>query len=187
VTAAPHGPEEAAILSDLHLLTAKPVLFVCNIRDTGDDEERAFMDAVRSHAAPDGAPVVVVNAELEAEVCELPPEERGAFLEGLGVRESGLLHVIQGGYRLLRLVTFFTANAREAHAWTAREGTPAAEAAGLIHTDFARGFIRAEIIRHEDLFRLGSVHAVREHGLLRNEGRDYLIQDGDIMEVRFHV
>jgi hypothetical protein len=183
----PHGPEESAVLLELHLLTSKPVLFVCNIRDTGDDEERAFVEEVRMHAAPDDAPVVVVNAALEAEVCELPPGERRAFLEELGVRESGLEHMIQGGYRLLRLITFFTANAREAHAWTVREGTPAVEAAGVIHTDFARGFIRADIIRHDDLLRLGTVHAVREHGLLRSEGKDYVMQDGDIMEVRFHL
>jgi ribosome-binding ATPase YchF (GTP1/OBG family) len=133
------------------------------------------------------AKVVVVSAAVEAEIAQLPEQERPAFLQELGLHESGLSKVIHQGYELLHLLTFYTAGPKEAHAWTVRRGATAPQAAGEIHTDFEQGFIRAEIMRFEDVNRLNSEAAVKEAGLLRVEGREYLIEDGDILFVRFNV
>jgi GTP-binding protein YchF len=181
------APEETLWAREAHLLSGKPVMYVCNV-DEDDLEGRSDQVAVvREIAAKEGATVLTLSAEIEAEVAELPQEERAEFLKGLGLKESGLERVIRGGYELLHLLTFFTANAREAHAWTVSRGTTAFEAAGMIHTDFQRGFIRAEVMKFEDLERLGSEHAVHHAGLLHSEGKEYRLQDGDIVLYRFNV
>ena len=131
--------------------------------------------------------MVTVSAGVEAEIARLAPEERRAFLDDLGLAESGLNKVIRAGYALLDLITFFTVNPKEGHAWTVRRGATAPQAAGVVHTDFERGFIRAEIVKFADLARLGSEQAIKDHGLLHIHGRDYVVEDGDVMYVRFNV
>jgi ribosome-binding ATPase len=172
---------------DLHLLTDKPVMYLCNVDEKGLTDGNSHIEEVRSVAAKEGAKAVSVCAAMEAEVAELPPEERRGFLHGLGLQESGLEQVIRNGYDLLQLVTFFTVGPKEVHARTLRNGASTLEAAGSIHSDFARGFIRAEVMKFEDLARLGSELAVREHGLLHSQGREYIIADGDVVFVRFNL
>jgi ribosome-binding ATPase len=172
---------------DLHLLTDKPVMYVCNVDERGLTGGSGYGEEVRTVAAREGAEVVAVCAAMEAEVAQLPAEERRGFLHDLGLQESGLEQVIRHGYDLLHLITFFTVGAKEVRARTLRKGATALEAAGSIHSDFARGFIRAEIMKFEDLARLGAELAVREHGLLHSQGREYVIADGDIVFVRFNV
>jgi GTP-binding protein YchF len=172
---------------DLHLLTAKPVMYVCNVHEKELGKENKHVERVREIAALEGAKVVVVSAAVEAEVAELPESERRHFLEGLGLHESGLDQLIHEGYDLLHLITFFTCGPKEAHAWTVEQGSNAPHAAGQVHSDFERGFIRAEVMKYEDLDRLGSELAVKERGLLRIEGRDYIVQDGDVIFFRFNV
>lgn len=174
-------------MRDMHLLTNKPVMYVCNIPEQEMTVSNSYVSEVRRAAKQKNASVVVVSAAIEAEVAELPVEERPEFLKGLGQRESGLQKLIREGYALLRLVTFFTAGSKEVHAWTVGEGTRAPEAAGVVHTDFERGFIRAEIMKSEDLVRMGSEQKVRDHGLLRVEGKEYSIKDGDVIYFRFNV
>jgi hypothetical protein len=142
---------------------------------------------VEEVATKECAKVVVVSAEVEAEVAELPVEEREVFLESLGMKESGLARVIREGYTLLRRITFFTVGPKEVRAWTIAGGTLAPRAAGVVHSDFERGFIRAEVMKYADLERLGSEHAVKEKGLLAIEGREYTVQDGDVILFRFSV
>jgi GTP-binding protein YchF len=180
-------PAEATLLRDLCLLTNKPVLYVCNVTEDHLREETAYVGAVREVAEKEGAMVVVICAAVEAEVAQLPQAERGAFLESLGLQESGLDQLVREGYRLLHLITFFTGGPKEVHAWTVHTGASAAEAAGAIHSDFEKGFIKAEIISYADLERLGSEHAIREAGLLRTEGREYQMRDGDVAYFRFRV
>jgi len=186
-SAGPLSGEEGLFLRDCHLLTAKPVMYVCNVDDRSGSGEDPRVRSVCAHASHEGARVVVVCAALEAEVAQLPPEERGAFLADFGLAQTGLEKLIHEGYGLLSLVTFFTANTKELHAWTVRQGTPAPKAAGVVHTDFEKGFIRAEIVKFGDLERLGSESAVRDAGLLALEGRDYVIQEGDVAHFRFNV
>ncbi|MDP2884449.1 MAG: redox-regulated ATPase YchF [Ignavibacteria bacterium] len=174
-------------LRDLHLLTNKPVMYICNVHEKHDSSETGYIKQVRDTAAMESAKVVVISAEVEAEIAELPEAERGPFLQELGLKESGLSQLIREGYDLLQLITFFTVNPKELHAWTIRKRTTAASAAGVIHTDFEKGFIRAEILKYSDLDRLGSEHAVKEAGLLHVHGREYVVEDGDIMFVRFNV
>ena len=181
------GEDERLWLRDMHLLTHKPVMYVCNVHERDLRRENSHVEAVRTIAAKEGAKVVVVSAAVEAEIAELPEQERAEFLEGLGLGESGLSRVIREGYDLLRLVTFFTAGPKEVHAWTTHTGTRAPQAAGEIHSDFEAGFIRAEVIPFADLDRLGTEAAVRGAGLLRIEGRDYVVSDGDILFIRFNV
>ncbi|RPH36766.1 redox-regulated ATPase YchF, partial [bacterium] len=181
------GEEEARWLRDMHLLTDKPVMYVCNVHEKDIAGENSYTAEVRAIAAKEGASVVTVSAEVEAEIAQLAPNERRAFLDDLGLAESGLERVVREGYALLHLITFFTVNPKEAHAWTVRKGATAAQAAGVVHTDFERGFIRAEIIKFADLARLGSEQAVKDHGLLHVHGRDYIVEDGDVMYVRFNV
>ncbi len=180
--------EEARAFRSLQLLTAKPVLYVCNV---GEDEAaggNAWTAAVDARAAERGAETVVVSAGIEAELVSLASDgERLAYLESLGLAETGLARVIRAGYRLLELITFFTAGPKESRAWTVRRGAKAPEAAGAIHTDFQRGFIRAETMSYDDLVALGSEQKVRDAGKMRSEGRDYLVRDGDIMLFRFNV
>ncbi len=171
----------------LYLLTRKPVLYACNVREDDLQKEGPFVRQVREIAEKEEAKVVVISAEVEAEIAELPESERNGFLTGLGLNESGLSQVIREGYGLLHLITFFSVNPKELHAWTIPSGTRAQEAAGRIHTDFEKGFVRAEVMAFSDIDRLGSEHAVKEHGLLRIEGRDYVVQDGEILFIRFNV
>jgi GTP-binding protein YchF len=180
-----NGEEEAHWLRDMHLLTGKPVMYVCNVHEKEIAGESRYAAEVREIAAKEGASVVTVSAEVEAEIAELAPGERKAFLEDMGLAESGLDKVVRAGYALLHLITFFTVNPKELHAWTVRAGTMAAQAAGVVHTDFERGFIRAEIMKSADLARLGSEQSVKDHGLLHVHGREYVMEDGDVMYVRF--
>jgi GTP-binding protein YchF len=179
--------DENIWLRDLHLLTNKPVMYVCNVHEKHDSTETGYIKQVREIAAKESARVVVISAEVEAEIAELPEAERAPFLQELGLKESGLSQVIREGYDLLQLITFFTVNPKELHAWTIRKGTTAVSAAGVIHTDFEKGFIRAEILKYSDLHRLGSEHALKEAGLLHVQGREYVVEDGDVMFVRFNL
>jgi GTP-binding protein YchF len=183
---APQG-EEALWFRDLHLLTAKPVMYVCNVHEKELASENAYVRQVRTVAAQEGAKVVVVSAAVEAEVAELPAAERAHFLEELGLKESGLNQVVREGYDLLHLITFFTVGPKEVHAWTVERGTLAPQAAGAVHTDFEKGFIRAEVMKFADLDQLGSELAVKEAGRLHVEGREYVVEDGDVIFFRFNV
>ncbi|GMA63666.1 redox-regulated ATPase YchF [Alicyclobacillus fastidiosus] len=181
--------DEAAILRDLHLLTTKPILYVANVGEdeAADSSDNPHVEAVRQRAASEHAQVVVVSAQLEAEIAELEGEDRDAFLSDLGLAEAGLDKLIRGAYDLLGLRTYFTAGEPEVRAWTIREGTKAPQAAGVIHSDFERGFIRAEVVAYDDLIRAGSYNAAREQGKVRLEGKEYIVADGDVMHFRFNV
>jgi len=183
----PETPDEELLLRDLHLLTAKPVMYIANVDEKHLATESPYVAQVRELAAKEGAKVVVACTKIEAEIATMPYEEREQFLHELGVKESGLDQVIHEGYALLNLITFFTAGPKEVRAWTIRRGSFAPQAAGEIHTDFERGFIRAEVMKCHDLLQLGSEAAVKEKGLLHSEGREYLVEDGDIMLFRFNV
>lgn len=178
--------KEAKVLRDLHLLTAKPVLYIANVDESGG-ESGPFLEQLRAYAAREGAEVVPVCAALEAEIAQLEPEEQEAFLPEMGLEEPGLNRLIRSAYRLLELLTFFTAGPKEVRAWTVRQGATAPEAAGRIHSDFERGFIRAEVISFEDFIRCGGEQGAREAGKLRLEGRDYIVQEGDVIHFRFNV
>ncbi len=180
--------EQKVILKQLQLLTAKPVLYVANVDEGSAAEGNALSEKVRALAGSEGAGFVVVSAAIEAEVSALEdPAERRDFLETLGLEETGLARVIRAGYDLLGLLTFFTAGPKETRAWTVRQGAKAPEAAGVIHSDFERGFIRAETIAYQDFITLGGEQACKDAGKMRAEGRDYLVQDGDIFHFRFNV
>jgi hypothetical protein len=181
--------EEEAAIHELFLLTDKPVLYVANIAENqiGKEDESAHVRAVKEMAAREGAEVVVLAAAMEAEIQQLPEEERPGFLESAGLKEPGLHKVVRAGYKLLGLQTYFTVGEQECRAWTIHKGFKAPQAAGVIHTDFERGFIKAEVMRWEDLIKLGSESAVKEKGLLRVEGKEYVVQDGDCMHFRFNV
>ena len=179
--------EEELLLHDLHLLTDMPVMYIANVDEAGLSKDGQLAQEVKERGAKLGIPVVTICGELEAELGELQPEERPAFLKDLGVHESGLSKVVREGYRLLDLITFFTHNEKELHAWTVKRGTKAPQAAGRIHSDFERGFIRAEVIKHSDLLRLGSEHVLKEKGLLALHGHDYVVEDGDVIFFRFNV
>ncbi|MDI3256684.1 MAG: redox-regulated ATPase YchF [Kyrpidia sp.] len=183
------GEEERRFLADLHLLTAKPVLYVANVheRDVSTAGEQPLVRQVREYARSQGAGMIPVSAKLEAEIAELEGEDRTLFLAEAGLEESGLDRIIRAAYRLLGLITYFTAGEKEVKAWTIREGTKAPQAAGVIHSDFERGFIRAEVVSFTDLMRSGSMAGAREQGLLRLEGKDYVVQDGDVVHFRFNV
>jgi len=177
---------ERRLVSDVHLITTKPVMYIANVAEDGFTDNR-FVEAVRGKAETEGAEVVAVCAGLDAEIAQLEAAERREFLEELGLQESGLDRVIRAGYALLELLTFFTAGKREVRAWTVRTGATAAQAAGRIHTDFERGFIRAEVTSYEDFVALGGEAGAREAGKLRLEGRNYVVREGDVMHVRFNV
>ena len=174
------------VFRSLHLLTAKPVLYVANV-DEGGFTDNPLLDRVRERAAAEGAEVVAVSAALESEMAELEPEEKAEFLADLGLEEPGLDRLIRAGYRLLGLQTFFTAGPKEVRAWTVAQGASAPEAAGKIHTDFERGFIRAEVIAYDDYVALRGEQGAKEAGKLRSEGRDYRVQEGDVVHFRFNV
>lgn len=169
---------------DLHLLTAKPMLYVANVDDNTSTEQIA---AVEDYAADEAAEVIVIHGQTEAEIAELPAEDRAEFLEELGLDEPGLNKVIRAAYRILGLNTFFTAGEKEVRAWTYRSGATAPQAAGQIHTDFEKGFIRAEIIGYDDFVRLGGEAGAKQAGKWRLEGKDYIVQEGDVVHFRFNV
>ena len=179
--------EQAEIIKPLGLLTCKPIIYATNVAEddlaTGND----WVEQVRNIAAAENAQVVVISAQVEAELIELPQEERVDFLESLGVTEGGLQSLIKATYELLGLRTFLTTGPKETRAWTIRAGMSAPQAAGVIHTDFERGFIRAETVAYHDLVTLGSMTGAKEKGLVRSEGKDYIVQEGDVMLFRFNV
>ena len=176
--------EEAEILKGIELLTAKPVIFAANLDESG---ESSYLEVLREYAATQGAQVFPICAKIECEIAELPKEERAEFLAELGMEQSGLDRLITLCYELLGLISYLTAGEPEVRAWTITKGTRAPQAAGKIHSDFERGFIRAEVIRFEDLIACGSTAAAREKGLMRSEGKEYVMQDGDVVLFRFNV
>ena len=183
----PKDEEEARVFQQAQLLTAKPVLYVCNVAEEDAASGNALSELVFAKAKAEGAEAVVVSAAIEAELVTMPPEDRTEFLAELGLEESGLSRVIRAGYRLLGLQTFFTAGPKETRAWTFPTGAKAPQAAGEIHTNFERGFIRAETIAYDDYLALGGESGAREAGKLRQEGKEYLVQDGDVLLFKFNV
>lgn len=181
--------DEKVVLRDLHLLTMKPVLYAANVSEDGvsDADNNPYVQQVKDFAAAEYAEVVPISAKVEAEIAELEGEDKAMFLEELGLEESGLNRLIKAAYRLLGLYTYFTAGVQEVRAWTIRKGTKAPQAAGVIHSDFERGFIRAEVVSYDDLMAAGSMNAAKERGQLRLEGKDYVVADGDVMHFRFNV
>ncbi|HYN45780.1 MAG TPA: redox-regulated ATPase YchF, partial [Allosphingosinicella sp.] len=183
----PKDDEEKLALARAQLLTVKPVLYVCNV-DEGDAASGNAMSAlVFEKAAAEDARAVVISAAIEAEIATMPAADRAEFLADLGLAETGLSQIIRAGYDLLHLVTFFTAGPKEARAWTVEKGARAPQAAGVIHTDFERGFIRAETIAYDDFLACGGEAGARDKGKLRSEGKDYVVQDGDVLLFRFNV
>jgi len=178
-------PEEREPYRQLGLLTSKPVLYVCNVDEASAGSGNAYSVAVEEKAHRDGAGCVAISARIEEEVAQLPEAERGEFLAHLGLEEPGLNRLIRAGYHLLGLITFFTAGPKEARAWTVTKGARAPQAAGIIHTDFEKGFIRAETIAYDDYVALNGEAGARDAGKLRLEGKDYIVQDGDVMHFRF--
>lgn len=178
--------KERAFIREFHLITAKPVMYVANV-DEGGFENNPYLDAVREIAAREGAEVVVICAAIEAEIAQLDDADKADFLADLGLEEPGLHRVIRCAYRLLGLQTFFTAGPKEVRAWTVRTGATAPQAAGEIHTDFQKGFIRAEVIAYDDFVALGGEQGAKEAGRLRLEGKSYIVQEGDVMHFRFNV
>ena len=183
----PKDAEEAKALRRAQLLTAKPVLYVCNVDEGDAANGNALSVGVFEKAAAEGAQAVVISAAIEAEIATLPAEERDAFLADLGLHETGLNRMIHAAYALLGLITFYTAGPKESRAWTVHKGARAPEAAGEIHTDFERGFIRAETIAYDDYIGCGGENGAKDAGKMRSEGKDYVVQDGDIMLFRFNV
>src|SRR5216110_2116431 len=179
--------EEEKALQRAQLLTAKPVLYACNVDEEHAAAGNEHSARVFERAKAEGAEAVVISAAIEAEIATLPPEERDAFLTDLGLHETGLNRMIHAAYKLLGLITFYTAGPKEARAWTVHRGAKAPEAAGEIHTDFERGFIRAETIAFDDFIRCGGESGARDAGKLRSEGKDYVVKDGDVMLFRFNV
>lgn len=181
--------EEQEFLGELHLLTMKPVLYITNVSEgeVADPSGNEHVQAVKNYAAEENAEVIVVSAKMESEIAELQEDEAKEYLEMAGLEETGLDRLIKAGFKLLGLMTFLTAGEMESRAWTIKLNTKAPQAAGKIHTDFERGFIRAEIVSYDDLVACGSKAAAREKGLVRLEGKDYVMQDGDVVEFRFNV
>src|SRR5215208_1864212 len=178
-------PEEERAFGMLGLLTSKPVLYVCNVEEAAADHGNAYSDTVFTRAREEGAKAVVVSAKIESEVAVLPPAEQAEYLEAIGLEEPGLNRVIRAGYELLGLVTYFTVGPKEARAWTVTRGTRAPQAAGVIHTDFEKGFIRAETIAFSDYTALSGEAGARDAGRMRLGGKEYVVQDGDVMHFRF--
>ena len=183
----PKDEDEARIFAQAQLLTSKPVLYVCNVDEGAAADGNELSARVAEKAAKEGAKSVVVSAAIEAEIATMALEDRAEFLSDLGLSETGLARVIRAGYDLLQLLTFFTVGPKEARAWTIERGSKAPQAAGAIHTDFERGFIRAETIGYDDYVTLGGEAAARDAGKLRSEGKEYVVADGDILLFRFNV
>ena len=183
----PRDDEEARVFAQAQLLTAKPVLYVCNVEEESAASGNAFSERVFEKAKAEGANAVIVSAAIEAELVGMDPEERMVFLEELGLAETGLARIIRSGYDLLHLITFFTVGPKEARAWTVHKGAKAPEAAGEIHSDMQRGFIRAETIAYDDYVALGGESGAKDAGKLRQEGKEYVVQDGDCLHFKFNV
>ncbi len=179
--------KQKGFLRPMQLLTDKPVMYVANTDEAGVKDGNRYLDAVRQRAESEGAIVVPICAKIESEIALLEDDDRALFLADLGMAEPGLDRVIREAYRLLGLITFLTAGKKECRAWTVRQGSTAPQAAGVIHTDFERGFIRAEVMSYAELERLGSEQAVKDNGLYRIEGKEYIVKDGDVMYFRFNV
>ncbi len=179
------GPEQRRAFDMLGLLSSKPVLYVCNVEEAAADKGNAFSDKVMARAAEEGAVAVVVSAKIESEIAVLPAADQNDYLEAVGLTEPGLNRVIRAGYSLLHLITYFTVGPKEARAWTIAQGTRGPQAAGVIHTDFEKGFIRAETIAYDDYVACKGEAGAREAGKFRLEGKDYVVQDGDVMHFRF--
>src|SRR5690625_1301912 len=186
IRALPLSDDDKAALRELHLITAKPLMYIANVAEDGF-EDNPLLDRIRELAAEEDAEVVPVCAAIEAELAGLEPDEQREFLAEYGLEEPGLNRVIRAGYNLLGLRTFFTAGKREVHAWTVPAGATAPQAAGRIHTDFERGFIRAETIAYDDFVSLGGEQGAKEAGRLRLEGKEYVVQEGDVLHFRFNV
>ncbi|MDR1952502.1 MAG: redox-regulated ATPase YchF [Elusimicrobiota bacterium] len=182
------GADEKDMMKDFFLITAKPVLYACNVSENDLPEmKNKYTQIVEEKAKADGAQMMPICAKIEAELSELPENDRDEFLKDLGLKEAGLNRLIETGFDLLGLATFLTAGADECRAWTIKKGCLAPQAAGVIHSDFQRGFIRAEVMNFSDLKKLGDEKAVRDAGLLRSEGKEYVVKDGDIIEFKFNV
>jgi len=185
------SPGETAMMGEIALLTSKPVIYVCNFGESdfarGNIADHPRYKAVAEIAAREGAQMLPICAELEAQLAELPAEERAMFLAELGAESGGLDLLVQHSYALLGLISFLTAGAPEVRAWTIKNGTKAPQAAGKIHTDLERGFIRAEVIGYDELMACGNMHAAKEKGLVRSEGKEYVMRDGDVVLIRFNV
>ena len=181
--------EEQHLVKGLFLLTSKPVLYVANVDEetVADPDKNHYVQEVRNFATTENSQVIIISAEAEEQISELDDEDKEEFLEAMGVEESGLDQLIRAAYDLLGLATYFTAGEQEVRAWTFRKGMKAPQAAGIIHTDFERGFIRAETVSFEDLDKYGSMNTAKEAGRVRLEGKDYVVQDGDVMLFRFNV
>ncbi|MCQ4088106.1 redox-regulated ATPase YchF [Saccharibacillus sp. JS10] len=181
--------DEQQLIRELHLLTLKPVLYAANVAEDeiADVANNAYVQKVREFALAENAEVVPISAKIEEDISELEGEDKQMFLEELGIQESGLNLLIKAAYKLLGLYTYFTAGVQEVRAWTIRQGTKAPGAAGVIHSDFERGFIRAEVVGYEDLVNAGSMNGAKERGQLRLEGKEYIVKDGDVMHFRFNV
>ncbi|HZG00543.1 MAG TPA: redox-regulated ATPase YchF [Chitinophagales bacterium] len=185
---APVAEEDKKHVADLFLLTAKPVMYVCNVEEAAVLTGNKHVDALKASVAAENAEVLVISAAIEAEIAALDtPEDRVAFLDDLGLKQSGVVRLIQSAYRLLNLQTYFTAGVQEVRAWTIGKGFTAPKAASVIHTDFERGFIRAEVIAYNDFIKYGAESACRTAGKLRLEGKEYIVQDGDVMRFLFNV
>ncbi|WP_207532263.1 redox-regulated ATPase YchF [Desertivirga arenae] len=188
VRTAPISEEDQEFISDLSLLTVKPVLYVCNVEEASVNTGNAYVEQVREAVKEENAEVLIISAKIESEIAELESyEEREMFLADLGLEESGVAKLIRAAYRLLNLATYFTAGVQEVRAWTITNGFTAPQAAGVIHTDFEKGFIRAEVIKYADFVNYGSEAACKEAGKLSVEGKTYVVEDGDIMHFRFNV
>ena len=183
----PKDAEEARLFAQAQLLTAKPVLYVCNVNEEDAANGNELSARVFAKAKAEGAEAVVVSAAIESEIATMPAEDRAEFLAELGLEETGLARVIRAGYSLLHLLTFFTIGPKEARAWTVEVGSKAPQAAGEIHTDFERGFIRAETIAYDDYVSLGGESPARDAGKLRQEGKEYVVADGDVLHFKFNV
>lgn len=182
--------EESKILKSYQLLSSKPIIYVANVSedDIADDgASNKMVSEVREYAAKEGSDVVVISCEIESQIQTLDDDEKELFLEELGLKSSGLDKLIRASYSLLGLISYLTSGPMETRAWTIKKGTKAPQAAGKIHTDFERGFIRAETVSYDDLVKSGSMNAAKEHGLVRSEGKDYVVQDGDVILFRFNV
>ncbi len=183
----PLSEDEKKILRNLHLLTAKPMLYIANVNENGFGDDNIHLLNVRKHANKENASVVPVCAAFESELAGMDEEEQRVFLAEIGLTDSGLHRMIQAGYELLELQTYFTAGKKEVRAWTIRKGNSAPQAAGVIHTDFERGFIRAEVIAYDDFIQYKGEQGAKEAGKLRSEGKEYIVKDGDVIHFRFNV
>lgn len=185
---APVTEDDKRHVADIHLLTIKPVLYVCNVDEGSVNTGNEYVDAVKEAVKNEGAEVIVITAAMEAEIAALDSyEDRQAFLKEIGLEEPGVNKLIKAAYRLLNLSTYFTAGEKEVRAWTITKGMTAPQAAGVIHTDFEKGFIKAEVIKYNDFIKLGSEQACKEVGKLSIEGKEYVVEDGDVMHFRFNV